>query len=200
MEWVLQCKCCKSENFRENFIFASSVKDVFAVLKIRDKGMIYLYQSTIEWFRHFARILFSRNFAYMRSFSKIKPSRKFPNLYFMYVQPKPTFIVCTGNARTLFEHKFEFGIICACSHLWHRTVTWLGAHGTIGVWECIKSLEWTWLGSTWNWKEEKRHWLGYGYVLTHQANAPSSTQGKRCRPLAKSAYQQIIFLISQLGT
>ena len=35
---------CKFGNFRKNFIFANSVKDVFATLKIRDKGMIHLNQ------------------------------------------------------------------------------------------------------------------------------------------------------------
>ena len=33
-----------SEIFRENFIFASSVKDIFATLKFRDYGMIYQNQ------------------------------------------------------------------------------------------------------------------------------------------------------------
>ena len=32
------------------------------MLKIRDQGMIFLYQ----WFRYFASILFSRNFAYAK--------------------------------------------------------------------------------------------------------------------------------------
>ena len=35
---------CKLGNFRENFIFASVVKDIFARLQFRDKSMIYLYQ------------------------------------------------------------------------------------------------------------------------------------------------------------
>ena len=36
---------CKFENFRENFIFTTVLKDIFAMLKIHDKGMIYLYRS-----------------------------------------------------------------------------------------------------------------------------------------------------------
>ena len=35
---------CKSGNFRENFIFANSVKRHIFDRKIRDKGMIYLDQ------------------------------------------------------------------------------------------------------------------------------------------------------------
>ena len=33
---------CKFGNFRENIIFANSVKEIFATLKIRHEGMIYL--------------------------------------------------------------------------------------------------------------------------------------------------------------
>ena len=40
-----------------------TLKDIFATLKICDYGMIYLYQLTTEWLRHFARILFTRNIA-----------------------------------------------------------------------------------------------------------------------------------------
>ena len=41
-----------------------ALKDIFATLKIRDKGMIYL--STTKGSRHFTRVLFSRNFAYAK--------------------------------------------------------------------------------------------------------------------------------------
>ena len=37
---------CKFRNFREKFVFATVLKDIFAMLKIRNKGIIYLYQST----------------------------------------------------------------------------------------------------------------------------------------------------------
>ena len=40
MSAVVGCGClsvyCKFGNFRENFIFAKSVNDIFAMLKIRD--------------------------------------------------------------------------------------------------------------------------------------------------------------------
>ena len=36
---------------REHFIFANSVKRLFATLKIRELGMIRLYHLTAEWFR-----------------------------------------------------------------------------------------------------------------------------------------------------
>ena len=39
---------CKFGNFRENLIFVNSVKKHFCDIKIRDKGVIYLYQKTIE--------------------------------------------------------------------------------------------------------------------------------------------------------
>ena len=43
-----------------------ALKYIFATFKNRDKGMIYLYQLTTEWFCHFARVLISRNFAYAK--------------------------------------------------------------------------------------------------------------------------------------
>ena len=39
---------CKFGNFLENFIFANGVKRHICDVKIRDKGRIYLYQSTTE--------------------------------------------------------------------------------------------------------------------------------------------------------
>ena len=38
------CRYCKFGNFRENFIFASSVKRQICDVKNREQGMIYLYQ------------------------------------------------------------------------------------------------------------------------------------------------------------
>ena len=35
---------CKFRNFRENFIFANSIKRHICDVKNRDQGMIYLYQ------------------------------------------------------------------------------------------------------------------------------------------------------------
>ena len=43
-----------------------ALKDILATGKFRDKDMIDLYQWSIEWFRHFAWILFSPNFAYAK--------------------------------------------------------------------------------------------------------------------------------------
>ena len=37
--------CCKFENFRENFIFANSVKTHICDFENRDKGVIHLYIS-----------------------------------------------------------------------------------------------------------------------------------------------------------
>ena len=55
----------KFRNFRENLIFANSLKDIFATLKI----------ATLAWFtsNDFAIL---RGFYFHESFSKIKPSRK----------------------------------------------------------------------------------------------------------------------------
>ena len=57
---------CKFGYFRENFISRVALKLIFATLKIRDNGVIYLYQKTTAWFRHFVMNLFSRNFAYAK--------------------------------------------------------------------------------------------------------------------------------------
>ena len=59
---------CRFGNFRYNFIFLNGVKDIFAVLKIRDKGIIYLYQSQQSDLA-ISQGLFREN----------KPSQKFPN-------------------------------------------------------------------------------------------------------------------------
>ena len=70
---------CLSGNFRENFIFANSVKrhtcDVKNLLLGHDLNISVIYSD-------FARILIARNFAYMGSFAKIKPSRKILNLQY----------------------------------------------------------------------------------------------------------------------
>ena len=43
VKWVgMATDYCKFGNFRENFIFANTLKDIFAKLKIRDQVMIYL--------------------------------------------------------------------------------------------------------------------------------------------------------------
>ena len=75
-------KYCKFGNFHENFS-RMALKDIFVTLKICYKGMIYLYPSTTKWSPHFTRVLFSRNFAYAK-FRENKPSRKFPDLQFVY--------------------------------------------------------------------------------------------------------------------
>ena len=67
---------CKFGNFRDNF------KRHICDMKNCDLGRIYSYRKRTERIRHLARILFSQNFAYMRSFAKIKPSQKFPNLHY----------------------------------------------------------------------------------------------------------------------
>ena len=53
-----------SEIFARNLFSRMALKDIFATLKFRDKGMIYPDQSTAKWSCHFTRVLFSRNFAY----------------------------------------------------------------------------------------------------------------------------------------
>ena len=52
-----------SEIFARISISRMALKDIFATLKIHDKGKIYTYQSTTEWSRHFTRVLLSRNLA-----------------------------------------------------------------------------------------------------------------------------------------
>ena len=59
-------------NFRENFIFASSVKG-----HICHVNMIFLHQIRTKSFHYFARVYFHET-SHMQSFAK-KPSRKFPN-------------------------------------------------------------------------------------------------------------------------
>ena len=48
-----------------------ALKHIFATLKNRDSAMIHQYQLTTEGFRHFAKILFSQNFAYALSFNAL---------------------------------------------------------------------------------------------------------------------------------
>ena len=48
----------------------------------------YIYQQTTEWFRHFMRILISQKL----SFTKIQPSRKFPNLQYLRLYLQQPFL------------------------------------------------------------------------------------------------------------
>ena len=50
-----------------------------STLKIRDKGLIYLYHQTTKRFRQFVSILFSRNFTYAKFRKTKNPHEKFPN-------------------------------------------------------------------------------------------------------------------------
>ena len=68
---------CKSGNFREDFIFADSVKRHICDAKISRLGHDFTISENDSDFREM--ILFSRNFAYAK-FREYKPSRKFPNL------------------------------------------------------------------------------------------------------------------------
>ena len=58
--------------------------------------MIYLHQLTTEWFPHFARVLFSRNYAYAK-FSEIKTLLKFP-----------TFTVSTNEQQHVISNNVTF--------------------------------------------------------------------------------------------
>ena len=62
---------CKFGNFCDNFIFPNGVKDIFATLKIRDKGMIYLYQSR-QIDLAISQGFYFHETSYMRSFTKKK--------------------------------------------------------------------------------------------------------------------------------
>ena len=64
---------CKFENFRENFILAK--RHICDVKKSRLRHDLPISVNDSD----FARILFSRNFAYAKLWN-IKPSLKFPNL------------------------------------------------------------------------------------------------------------------------
>ena len=57
-------KYCKFRIFVRILFSWIAFKDIIAMLKIRNKGMIYVYQyKTTEWFRQFMRVIFSQNFA-----------------------------------------------------------------------------------------------------------------------------------------
>ena len=66
--------------FRENFIFANSLKRHICHFKNSRQGHDFnIYQQMTEWSRHFARILFSWNFASAK-FRENKTLRKILNL------------------------------------------------------------------------------------------------------------------------
>ena len=75
--WVLFYMYCKSGNFREYLIFANGVKRHICHVSNSHWSINDLHQLTTDWFRHVARILFSRNFAYAATFLESKPSRNF---------------------------------------------------------------------------------------------------------------------------
>ena len=52
-----------SEIFARILFSQIVLKDILATLKLRDFDMIYLHKQTTDWFRHFSKVLFSRNFA-----------------------------------------------------------------------------------------------------------------------------------------
>ena len=72
MDIVLSIFSCKYGVTVDSEIFAIilfsriALKVIFAKLKIRDFGMIYLHQYRIKGCRHFTNILFSRNSAYAK--------------------------------------------------------------------------------------------------------------------------------------
>ena len=71
---------CKSGNFRESFVFAISVKSHICGVKKSRQGHdlpISVNDRVISAFRE--DFIFHET-SHMRSFAKIKPSRKFPNL------------------------------------------------------------------------------------------------------------------------
>ena len=51
---------CKFGYFRDNSIFANSVRNIFATFKIHDLDMIYLNQKTTELFRYFTKRKYSK--------------------------------------------------------------------------------------------------------------------------------------------
>ena len=53
---------CHSEIFTRILFSPIALKDIFATLKIRDLGMIYLHQLTMRDFAIFGRALFSQYF------------------------------------------------------------------------------------------------------------------------------------------
>ena len=66
---------CKFGNFRENLFSRIAVKTHIFDVEIRDKGLIYLVNGS-DFFRIREDFIFTK----LRSFAKIKPSRKLPNL------------------------------------------------------------------------------------------------------------------------
>ena len=66
---------------------------------MRDKCVIYLYQSTTEWFRHFVRILFTRIFAYVK-FRKNKTLAKISELTVFGQAQQSFFLLFIASART----------------------------------------------------------------------------------------------------
>ena len=70
-----------SEIFARILFSQLTLKHIFVTLKIRDKGVIYQYQLTTEWFANSWGFYFHET-PHMRRFAKIKPMRKFPNLQY----------------------------------------------------------------------------------------------------------------------
>ena len=78
-------KYCRFGNFRENFIFANSIKIHISGVKysrLRQDLPISIIDKVIL---PFSRGFYFHETSHMRSFAKIKSSRKFPNL--QYVNP-----------------------------------------------------------------------------------------------------------------
>ena len=67
---------CKFGNFRENFIFANIVKDIFATLKFATMTWCIYISNQHNYFAK-SRGFYFHETSHMRSFVKIKPSRKF---------------------------------------------------------------------------------------------------------------------------
>ena len=72
---------CKSGNFRENLILADTLKDILAIVKISLQGYD-LPISVVDSDFAISRGFYFHETSHMRSFAKIKPSRKFPNLQY----------------------------------------------------------------------------------------------------------------------
>ena len=75
---------CKSGNFREIFIFANSVKRHTCDLKIAARAWFNYISSRQSDFAILRGFYFHET-SHMRSFGKIKPSRKFPNLQYSFL-------------------------------------------------------------------------------------------------------------------
>ena len=63
-------KYCKFGNFRENLFSQIALKEIFATQKFATMTW-FTFISKWQWFRHFTRILFSRNFRENKTLAKI---------------------------------------------------------------------------------------------------------------------------------